>query len=41
MVHDLRLAMATFKKSALARAEEFRIDLVLPKYLALYKRIIE
>ena len=33
--------LATFKKSALSRAEEFRIDLVLPKYLALYKRIIE
>jgi hypothetical protein len=33
--------LETFKKAALARAEEFRIDLVLPKYLALYDRITE
>ena len=33
--------LARFKKAALARAEEFRIDLILPKYLALYARILE
>ncbi|PCJ82307.1 MAG: N-acetyl-alpha-D-glucosaminyl L-malate synthase BshA [Bacteroidetes bacterium] len=31
--------LSKFKASSLMRAEEFRIDLVLPKYLALYKKV--
>lgn len=33
--------LATFKKAALARADVFRIDLILPKYLALYAKILD
>lgn len=32
-------SLAKFKASSLLRAEEFRIDLVLPKYLALYQKV--